>query len=77
MVKKNLKHALRAHEARKAQAGKVKALEEAAKRKAISVKSGKQPNRQKKSEDGSKKHVQPFLQEDTILLVGEGEPPLH
>jgi hypothetical protein len=78
MVKKNLKHALRAHEAKKAQVNKLKAVEEAVKRKALSIKSGKQPSRQKKkSEHSIKTYVRPFLKDDTILLVGEGEHLSH
>jgi hypothetical protein len=78
MVKRNLKHALNVHQAKKVQANKIKAAdkaaEEAAKRKAISIKSGKQPKRQKKkSERSIKTYTRPFLKEDTILLVGEGE----
>lgn len=78
MVKRSLKHALGVHQAKRAQANKIKAAdkaaEEAAKRKAISIKSGKQPKRRKKkSQHGSKVYTRPFLRNDTILLVGEGE----
>ncbi|UZJ56842.1 hypothetical protein CBS101457_006162 [Exobasidium rhododendri] len=72
MAKKNLKNALRAHEAKKLQADKLKAVEEAAKRKAISIRTGKQPSSKKKSSQAARSHVRPFSQEDTILLVGEG-----
>lgn len=76
MAKKNLKNALKAHEAKRSQAAKLKAVEEAAKRKAASIRPGNHHvKRQKKVErdQKSKKYVQPFRQEDTILLVGEGE----
>ena len=75
MVKKNLKNALKAHEARKAQASKILAAEEAAKRKAISVRTGKQPKRQRRAtNEAPKSYTRPFRSDDTILLVGEGEP---
>lgn len=73
MAKKNLKHALRAHEAKKLQASKVKSIEEAAKRKAISIRTGKQPKSKRKGEQAAKSLTNPFRKEDTILLVGEGE----
>lgn len=75
MVKKNLKHALRAHEEAKKKASKLQAAQEAAKRKALSIKFGKQPKRQRKENEQHQKevHVRPFEKHDTILLVGEGE----
>lgn len=75
MAKKNLKSALRAHEAKKSQAAKLKTVEEAAKRKAASFRPGNQHSRRQRKEGGqnSKTYVQPFRRDDTILLVGEGE----
>jgi 25S rRNA (uracil2634-N3)-methyltransferase len=73
MAKKNLKNALRAHEAKKVQQSKVKAVEEALRRKALSIKTGKQPKKQRKQLNQTiKSYVKPFRKEDTILLVGEG-----
>jgi hypothetical protein len=73
MAKKNLKHALRKHEARVIQENKVKAAEEAAKRRAISIRSGKKPRAKGKDGQITKSFIQPFAPQDTILLVGEGE----
>lgn len=76
MVKKNLKHALKSHETRKAQAVKAQAIEDAAKRKASSIRVGKQSKKRKRQIEEQKQrkvYVQPFERDDTVLLVGEGE----
>lgn len=93
MAKKNLKNALRAHEAKKIQALKEEKVKEAAQRKAASIKNGANTNKKKKKEVGMdngevkepKKNVidttsnrikgprvKMFQQNETILLVGEG-----
>lgn len=109
MAKKNLKSALKAHEAKKSQAARARLAEEAAKRKAASIRGGGSPRdkstlgngrrglgsgsgaavrrerggRSQPDVDASsgasavgkaKQVPRAFEKDDTILLVGEGEP---
>lgn len=93
MAKKNLKNALRAHEARKSQAIKEQKVREAGQRKVASIKNGSSNKKKKRLENGpkdreratreekdnsnkpntpSRPQIKMFQQNETILLVGEG-----